>query len=1161
MATAIVAEKPSVARHLARVLGAEGPGPDGYEGGGFVVTWLVGHVAELMSPAEMEPAWRVWRLEDLPLLPPTIPWRVSAAGRARFEVAARVVHRPDVDQVICATDAGREGELIFRTFADLAGLDKPVLRLWVSSMTDAALAAGLNRLRPGHELEPLADAARLRAWVDWWVGMNASRALSLTYRETFFGGRVQTPTLAAVVQRDDAVRAHDPVRYAEVEVGLPIGTALLFRGPDPSIPAARRFSPEEMEPGSLENELLGAELTVRAAVDRREFEVEAPRLFDLDGLQRKASDALGWTALQTLQAAQRLYERHRLITYPRTDSTYLGTSDAELTPAVRAVVEARRGLCLSGLPNNLAESYIDDAKVGEHPAIVPTPEPVSDALDPEEEALLSLIELRLLAALAGPARRRVETVCLESPRGRTFVSAQTVELVPGFFAFEPEPTSGTTEGWGPEVAVGARFAVGTVTVRHGAVPGPAHLNDGTLIELMAAQSLGTPATRADTIERLLSRGYLERRGRALWATASGRRLVEKAPSALTEVEMTAELEVQLAGLSAGEIPRDAVTERAHAVVRDLVSSVVAGAKRDSIRRPDAPAAVRTVSDFALPPWDGVWPDELSALIAEGLDEEVTRSFVAAVAGGSDAVVMAESAWVQSRYALLAAQARSGPVVWVVAESPVFIDDEVMQLRQYGLRIDRIHGETDVEASEAVAAAFVEATLPVLVVSPDRFGPELVETVAAARPSVVILDDLHRRSLGSADCSPPYRRVEAALGRLRRLHPDFGLIGICPPTSSFGSGVFNDLSFRAPAVFTPPWGASLALELVSCPVSQRAEALRRADLRGGSVLVRCSSRFACEDLAAALGCPAYHSGVSSRVRATLQNDFQAGRLPLLVASSALSSRLAFPTLETLVFAELPFGLERFLVQASGPGVLDQEVRVIVFHDPEEVMAQLEAREDEVAPAAALKMVLDAVGAKPQPSEGLRRASGLDRGLFERCLRNLLDGGGLAAEGGGLVVGPDAEAALTRQHLRAVLGQADGEALSSWLSRPACRLVGLTSGPAEAPCGLCDVCDPDGARIRRFRPPSNEETSAMMDLLAVLSRGPATEKQLFLAVQSQAVTHRARLRPLLEGLAAVGALAREEGRSPGANGPRYWTWRLAEPASEAQALLRMVRLDDG
>ncbi|MGK3994220.1 DNA topoisomerase 3 [Sorangium sp. So ce1024] len=423
---AVVAEKPAVARDIAAVLGASRRGEGFLEGGGYVVTWAVGHLVAIAEPHQIDPAWKRWRLDLLPMLPARFPLVVLPGTRAQFEIVRKVLGRRDVGRVICATDAGREGELIFRYIYEAAGCTKPVDRLWISSLTPEAIRDGLRRLRDARSYDGLADAARGRSRADWLVGMNLSRAYSLAFDQDLSVGRVQTPTLSMVVERELAIRRFVPEPYLEVvatfapyrEDGAGAAESsykgTYFRDGDlpgeqpgaaggearETAPQRRRLPPDGEEARRIVERARRGEARIDA-IRSETRRLPPPLLYDLTELQRHANRLYGFSAQRTLEVAQALYERRKLISYPRTDSRHLSTEVAvTLGAVVQAVEGSYRGMLAPGTGTRpLGKRFVDDAKVGDHHAIIPTGSRASRAeLSTEEQKIFDLICRRLLSA-------------------------------------------------------------------------------------------------------------------------------------------------------------------------------------------------------------------------------------------------------------------------------------------------------------------------------------------------------------------------------------------------------------------------------------------------------------------------------------------------------------------------------------------------------------------------------------------------------------------------------------------------------------------------------------------------------------------------------------------------------------------------------------------
>jgi DNA topoisomerase III len=618
MTTAVVAEKPSVARDLARVLGAHRRGQGYLHGDGWVVTWALGHLVELAEPHQIRPEWKRWDRRHLPILPATWPLVVAEDTRGQFAVVAKILTSPKVGRVVCATDAGREGELIFRYIYEAAGCAKPVERLWVSSLTDEAIRRGFARLQPGERFDALADAARGRSRADWLVGMNLSRACTLAWGETFSVGRVQTPTLAMLVERELAIRAFVPEDYLEVvatfapaggEGGAegaarPSYRGTWFRG-DKATPEGRRLPADGEEAAAIVDRVRGGQAAVES-VRSETRRLPPPLLYDLTELQRHANRLYRFSAKKTLDLAQKLYQERKLITYPRTDSRHLS---ADVAATLGEVVAATRGpyeaLLAPGTGERpLGPRFVDDARVSDHHAILPTANPAAGlGLSRDEQRIYDLVCRRLLAAWHGDHVYAVTTLitAVSSPGDGggseavvdRFASRGTAVEAAGWKVLDvggvrpprlPEEAPGASGGKtagdeGPDeppdepqdlppgLARGDALAVLAAEAVAKQTRPPRRFTEATLLtametagkalddkelsEAMRERGLGTPATRAEIIETLLRREYAERQGKSLHATDKGIRLIERVHPHVKSPAMTGEWEAELTAIQKG----------------------------------------------------------------------------------------------------------------------------------------------------------------------------------------------------------------------------------------------------------------------------------------------------------------------------------------------------------------------------------------------------------------------------------------------------------------------------------------------------------------------------------------------------------------------------------------------------------------------------------
>ena len=558
----VIAEKPSVAQSLARVIGAD-KRQDGYlEGGGHLVSWCVGHLVELSAPERYDERFAKWRLEDLPILPERFLYEVSAGTRKQYQILKTLMGRSDVESLICATDAGREGELIFRLVYNQARCKKPFERLWISSMEDAAIREGFEKLKPGTQYDALYEAALCRERADWIVGMNATRLFSCLYGQTLAVGRVMTPTLAMVVMRDAQIAAFKPE---------PFWTVLLKAG-DLTV-SSRRFSTKNDAEIVLQECQATGEVVIEAVETKEKLE-KPPLLYDLTSLQRDANRILGFTAQQTLDHTQSLYEK-KLITYPRTDSRYLTDDMREMLPELINAVARKfkyNGSALRSEPVRTA-SIFNSSKVSDHHASIPTKTMAGSdfsELSLGEIAVLQLISARLLCAVAEDYRYAESTVksCCGTEeftrKGRTDLQLGWKAIWQHFYPDKKKDEDSIRQIPGQ----GNRLQIDSSALKEGKTSPSKHFTEDTLLSAMETagadetpeeaerKGLGTPATRAATIEKLVQRGFIERKGdkktKHLIATDKGNALITVMPEQIQSPSMTAEWEQKLLGIERGE---------------------------------------------------------------------------------------------------------------------------------------------------------------------------------------------------------------------------------------------------------------------------------------------------------------------------------------------------------------------------------------------------------------------------------------------------------------------------------------------------------------------------------------------------------------------------------------------------------------------------------
>ena len=574
----VIAEKPSVARSIATVIGATEKQNGYWQGSGYLVSWCIGHLVSFAEAGQYDEKYCKWRYEDLPILPQ--PWQfiVPDEKKQQFETVRSLLNRPDVDSVTAATDAGREGELIFRFVYQMAGCTKPVKRLWVSSMEDAAIREGFANLRPDSDYDALYQSALCRAKADWLVGINATRLFSVLYHKTLAVGRVQTPTLKMLVDRDAKILRFQKEKY--YTVGIQSG----------SLKADSRRIADAETANSLKEKCTGA-VAVCTSVKQEKKTEQPPKLYDLTTLQREANRLFGFTAKQTLDYAQQLYEK-KLLTYPRTDSQYLtedmGQTAQHLVSDLLGLLPFAQGLDLTPEVGRILNSK----KVSDHHAIIPTAEFAKQGftgLAESECKLLNLVCSKLLCAIAAPHEYETVTAVF-SCAGNEFIAKGKTVLVPGWKEIDQRfrstlkaDTEEEVLNTLPELAEGQSFSVTANVSEHFTSPPKAYTEDTLLSAMERAgaedmpedaerNGLGTPATRAAILEKLVQMGFVQRKGKQLVPTKDGINLAVVLPESLTSPVLTAEWENRLTEIAKGNADADEFMAEIEAQVRQLVKT-------------------------------------------------------------------------------------------------------------------------------------------------------------------------------------------------------------------------------------------------------------------------------------------------------------------------------------------------------------------------------------------------------------------------------------------------------------------------------------------------------------------------------------------------------------------------------------------------------------
>lgn len=581
MKTLVLAEKPSVAREIARVMGARDKHKSYMEGPKYIVTWALGHLVGLAEPEDYDKKYATWNLEDLPILPDRTKLKVLKETNHQYKAVQQLMKRQDVGELVIATDAAREGELLARWIMQMAQWKKPFKRLWISSQTDKAIKDGFASLKPGSQFDRLYESARCRAEADWMIGLNVTRALTVRFNAQLSAGRVQTPTLGMIMDRENEINGFRSQEYETLTADLG-GFQAVWRAAGGD---SRIFDPQETQ--ELKKRIDGRKGSI-AQVKKSEKVEPHPLAYDLTELQRDANRKYGFSAKQTSNVLQRLYEQHKLVTYPRTDSRYL-TSDMTGTlkerldsVAIGPYASLARPLLRKNL--NITKRIVDDSRVTDHHAIIPTEQTVLlNQLNPEERKLYDLIVRRFISLFYPAAKYDSVAITVQVGNDSFHVKGTTVkesgwrEVYGGDYSDEDDDraddSSDHERALLPDVQQGQSVTVQRCHIKSGRTMPPKRYTEAALLSQMEKHGLGTPATRADIIEKLVSSDTIDRQGNSMHPTGKGKQLIELAAPQLRSPELTARWEAELERIARGQGKPEPFLESIRSMAKELVSTV------------------------------------------------------------------------------------------------------------------------------------------------------------------------------------------------------------------------------------------------------------------------------------------------------------------------------------------------------------------------------------------------------------------------------------------------------------------------------------------------------------------------------------------------------------------------------------------------------------
>jgi len=1182
---AVLAEKPSVARDIAKVLGASNKG-DGYlHGNGYVVTWAIGHLASLAQPHEIRPEWKQWRRNLLPMLPRDWPLVVYDKTKDQFDVVRRILTSPKVSRLVCATDAGREGELIFRYIYEAAGCQKPFTRLWISSLTPDAIRRGFDTLRPGTEYDGLADAARGRSRADWLVGMNLSRAYSLTYGEDLSVGRVQTPTLAMLVERELAIRKFVPEDYIEVTATFhPKGTApdQTYKGTwlrDRGVAGADKESLQKSmrlpADGAEAKQIEARARTGQAAIESIEAKTQRmppPLLYDLTELQRHANRLFSFSAQKTLDTAQSLYEKYKLLSYPRTDSRHLSQDVAQTLPRVVRTIEGpyREHLAPGTGERPLGRRYVDDAKVSDHHTIIPTITTAPAGLPPDEQKIYDLVCRRLLSAWHEDHIWSVTTVITairnDAAVDRYHTSGSAVQQV-GWKVLDlaPAKSKGKKKAGDEDeellpsgLAQGQAQDVVDVEVLHKKTRPPKRFTEGTLLtametagatldekelsDAMKETGLGTPATRAAIIEVLFKRGYAVRNGKTLEATDKGVRLIEVVHPEVKTPAMTGQWEAYLRRIHRGGAQLGGFMEGIEEYIRQVVGKTGEIPAAPRAPRGDAAAPMTAVASAAAPVkavevkerpvWNGGPLSELlhSAFGFENFrasQEEVCRTVV----DGKDVLLVMPTGSGKSLCYQLPALARGGTAL-VVSPLIALMDDQANKLRERGFAVEQIHSGRDRAASRQACIDYLNGRLQFLFIAPERLRVTgFPEMLAKRKPSLIAIDEAHCISQWGHDFRPDYRMLRQYIPALRPA-PVIALTATATPIVQ--NDIVEQLELAGSERFIQGFRRdNLAVEVVEAPPSARADLtlqlLMDEDRRPAIVYAptRAQATSLAAELAAHFPCGAYHAGLDSERRQRVQQQFLDGQIEVMVATIAFGMGIDKANVRTVIHTALPGSLEAYYQEIGRAGRDGLPSRTILMHSYADRRTHDFFFERDYPDAKVLDGIYSRLRQEPLPKDLLQKTTRIEPEVFDKALEKLWIHGGAVVDFAENVSQGDpgwrplyiAQSEQKKQQLDLMMRFAEANE---------CRMAAVVRhfgdlADSRNDCGVCDFCAPDDCVSQQFRDArSDEKDWGRRVILALRGAGLRPTGKLYTEVFGDGSISRDAFEELLGGLARAGFL---------------------------------------
>jgi DNA topoisomerase-3 len=1191
LTTVIITEKPSVARDIAQVLGLTRQGKGFIEGSDYKVAWAFGHLVGLAEPHQINPSWKSWRLADLPMLPESWPLEIMPDTADQFAVLDLLMNDARTQKIICATDAGREGELIFRYIYEKAKCRKPVERLWISSLTPEAIRQGLAQLKPSREFDSLADSAKARSRADWLVGMNLSRAWSLVSGEHYSIGRVQTPTLAMLVEREKAILNFVVEDYAVLQAefsqdgSFPYSTEFFAAGERKTTPVAKRFKPDDPElPALLAR--LRVQTYVVTSLKEKANRMPPPQFYDLTELQRHANRIFGYSAQRTLDLAQDLYEKYKLITYPRTDSRFI-TED--LQNKLPEIVETLRSRYKDELPANLmwrplGKRFVDATQVSDHHAILPTGQR-SARLSGDHEKLYDMICRRLLTSYMDDFVTRQTDVIVaapDGPEGEGFFTRGRKVVDAGWKVLDFGRTHSGEKELPPALALDRLQNLQKLEPDlRKTVPPPRHtdaslltametaganLDDKEMSAVMREHGLGTPATRSGMIETLIKRQYIERDKKAFRVTEKGLNLIDLVSDEIKSPELTGQWELKLSQMRRGQGTLDEFTHEIMDFVREMTRACLdkkpaappprarAGATSAAVStRPRAGATAEATAgspgnaSWTVPQTRGVVTRGPVAPTRENLRRILKERFgfpdfrnhqeatcMDLVAGRDVLLVMPTGAGKSLCYQL-PGLALGGPTL-VISPLIALMDDQVQRLQSIGLRADAIHSGKTRPQSQKICQQYADGELEFLFIAPERLGVTgFVPFLAKHKPTLIAIDEAHCISQWGHDFRYDYRRLAE---RLAPLQPTVTVAMTATATSRVQRDIIENLSLKHPALHVHGFRrTNIAIEHIELSRKDRPMAAMGL-LKSPEALpaiVYTPTRKDAEALALLLSrkfrAAAYHAGMDPKSRQKVQTDFLDNKLEVIVATIAFGMGIDKANVRTVVHMAVPSSIEGYYQEIGRAGRDGLDSRAVLFFS----YADLKTHEyfhklnyPELKDLQSIQAMIPRGGILRMDLATQVRDDGLEQRLERLLMVEALDedSTGLITATGKKGWEKAYEEQKAHRHKQLM------ETIRYVNEMQQCRMLGLLAhfGDPDArgtPCGICDICSPQSSQSKAVRHWTAQEIGIMKKIVMQLSRESkaVSTGKLYRDYAQTMDMHRRDYEDLLQVLAEAGVVTVE------------------------------------